>query len=111
MFSTWSSKDTKRNRTIVLNSKCFFFFIVLFCLFAEFAEIQKKSQFERAEWVRKQGMQMPNELHFKTIFTPLNSLQTTFLFSHTGPHFVEYLSFEVTPECDVYLKCKVRLGF
>uniref|UniRef100_A0AAR2LY17 Myomesin 1a (skelemin) n=1 Tax=Pygocentrus nattereri TaxID=42514 RepID=A0AAR2LY17_PYGNA len=45
---------------------------------AEFAEIQKKSEFERAEWVRKQG-----------------------------PHFVEYLSFEVTPECDVYLKCKV----
>ncbi|XP_072544220.1 myomesin 1a (skelemin) isoform X1 [Salminus brasiliensis] len=44
----------------------------------EFAELQKKSEFERAEWVRKQG-----------------------------PHFVEYLSFEVTPECDVYLKCKV----
>uniref|UniRef100_A0A4W4F199 Myomesin 1a (skelemin) n=1 Tax=Electrophorus electricus TaxID=8005 RepID=A0A4W4F199_ELEEL len=44
----------------------------------EFAEIQKKSEFERAEWVRRQG-----------------------------PHFVEYLSFEVTPECNVYLKCKV----
>ncbi|XP_066537740.1 myomesin 1a (skelemin) [Hoplias malabaricus] len=44
----------------------------------EFAELQKKSEFERAEWVRKQG-----------------------------PHFVEYLSFEVTAECDVYLKCKV----
>lgn len=29
--------------------------------------------------------------------------------SHPGPHFVEYLSFEVTQECDVYLKCKVRL--
>uniref|UniRef100_A0A8B9LM88 Myomesin 1a (skelemin) n=1 Tax=Astyanax mexicanus TaxID=7994 RepID=A0A8B9LM88_ASTMX len=41
-------------------------------------KLQKKSEFERAEWVRKQG-----------------------------PHFVEYLSFEVTPECDVYLKCKV----
>ncbi|XP_042574349.1 M-protein, striated muscle-like isoform X2 [Cyprinus carpio] len=44
----------------------------------EFAELQKKSEFERAEWVRRQG-----------------------------PHFVEYLSFEVTPECDVHLKCKV----
>ncbi|TRY92346.1 hypothetical protein DNTS_013310 [Danionella cerebrum] len=44
----------------------------------EFAELQKKSEFERAEWVRRQG-----------------------------PHFVEYLGFEVTPECDVYLKCKV----
>ncbi|MCJ8731774.1 hypothetical protein PDJAM_G00203360 [Pangasius djambal] len=44
----------------------------------EFAELQKKSEFERAEWVRRQG-----------------------------PHFVEYLSFEVTQECNVYLKCKV----
>ncbi|XP_062850023.1 myomesin 1a (skelemin) [Trichomycterus rosablanca] len=44
----------------------------------EFAELQKKSEFERAEWVRRQG-----------------------------PHFVDYLSFEVTSECDVYLKCKV----
>ncbi|KAF7706154.1 myomesin 1a (skelemin) isoform X1 [Silurus meridionalis] len=44
----------------------------------EFAELQKKSEFERAEWVRRQG-----------------------------PHFVEYLSFEVTKECNVYLKCKV----
>uniref|UniRef100_A0AAR2M0I5 Myomesin 1a (skelemin) n=1 Tax=Pygocentrus nattereri TaxID=42514 RepID=A0AAR2M0I5_PYGNA len=42
------------------------------------------------------GMQILNKLNFKTILTPLN-----------GPHFVEYLSFEVTPECDVYLKCKL----
>uniref|UniRef100_A0AAX7U7G1 Myomesin 1a (skelemin) n=1 Tax=Astatotilapia calliptera TaxID=8154 RepID=A0AAX7U7G1_ASTCA len=41
-------------------------------------ELQKKSEFARAEWVRKQG-----------------------------PHFVEYLDFSVTPECDVLLKCKV----
>lgn len=27
----------------------------------------------------------------------------------TGPHFVEYLGFAVTPECDVLLRCKVRL--
>lgn len=26
----------------------------------------------------------------------------------TGPHFVEYLDFTVTEECDVLLKCKVR---
>ncbi|XP_041849030.1 myomesin 1a (skelemin) isoform X2 [Melanotaenia boesemani] len=44
----------------------------------EFRELQKKSEFERAEWVRKQG-----------------------------PHFVEYLNFTVTPECDVLLKCKI----
>ncbi|KAG7229011.1 hypothetical protein INR49_013244 [Caranx melampygus] len=44
----------------------------------EFRELQKKSEFERAEWVRKQG-----------------------------PHFVEYLDFAVTPECDVLLKCKI----
>ncbi|KAM6948649.1 myomesin 1a (skelemin) [Aplochiton taeniatus] len=42
----------------------------------EFRELQKKSEFERAEWVRRQG-----------------------------PHFVEYLGFTVTPECDVLLKC------
>uniref|UniRef100_I3JRU6 Myomesin 1a (skelemin) n=1 Tax=Oreochromis niloticus TaxID=8128 RepID=I3JRU6_ORENI len=41
-------------------------------------ELQKKSEFARAEWVRKQG-----------------------------PHFVEYLDFSVTPDCDVLLKCKV----
>ncbi|KAM7379536.1 hypothetical protein PAMP_005082 [Pampus punctatissimus] len=44
----------------------------------EFRELQKKSEFERAEWVRKQG-----------------------------PHFVEYLDFTVTQECDVLLKCKI----
>ncbi|XP_031418958.1 myomesin 1a (skelemin) isoform X2 [Clupea harengus] len=44
----------------------------------EFAVLQKKSEFERAEWVRRQG-----------------------------PHFVEYLGFEVTPECNVHLKCKI----
>uniref|UniRef100_A0A669FCJ1 Myomesin 1a (skelemin) n=1 Tax=Oreochromis niloticus TaxID=8128 RepID=A0A669FCJ1_ORENI len=44
----------------------------------EFRELQKKSEFARAEWVRKQG-----------------------------PHFVEYLDFSVTPDCDVLLKCKV----
>ncbi|KAM4605242.1 LOW QUALITY PROTEIN: myomesin 1a (skelemin) [Polymixia lowei] len=44
----------------------------------EFRELQKKSEFERAEWVRKQG-----------------------------PHFVEYLDFTVTPECDVLLKCTI----
>uniref|UniRef100_A0A8C7ZPC2 Myomesin 1a (skelemin) n=1 Tax=Oryzias sinensis TaxID=183150 RepID=A0A8C7ZPC2_9TELE len=27
-----------------------------------------------------------------------------------GPHFVEYLNFAVTPECDVLLKCKVKKG-
>lgn len=25
-----------------------------------------------------------------------------------GPHFIEYLSYEVTQECCVILKCKVR---
>uniref|UniRef100_A0A8C5BT61 Myomesin 1a (skelemin) n=1 Tax=Gadus morhua TaxID=8049 RepID=A0A8C5BT61_GADMO len=45
----------------------------------EFRELQKKSEFERAEWVRKQG-----------------------------PHFVEYLGFTVTEECNVLLKCQVR---
>lgn len=44
----------------------------------EFRELQKKSEFERAEWVRKQG-----------------------------PHFVQYLDFVVTPQCDVLLKCKI----
>uniref|UniRef100_A0A8C6UGI2 Myomesin 1a (skelemin) n=1 Tax=Neogobius melanostomus TaxID=47308 RepID=A0A8C6UGI2_9GOBI len=45
----------------------------------EFRALQKKSEFEHAEWVRKQG-----------------------------PHFVEYLGFTVTPECNVLLKCKVK---
>ncbi|KAJ8336476.1 hypothetical protein SKAU_G00376960 [Synaphobranchus kaupii] len=44
----------------------------------EFREMQRKSEFERKEWVRKQG-----------------------------PHFIEYLSFEVTAECNVLLKAKV----
>uniref|UniRef100_A0A8C5D1F4 Myomesin 1 n=1 Tax=Gadus morhua TaxID=8049 RepID=A0A8C5D1F4_GADMO len=44
-----------------------------------FKALQKESEFQMKEWVRKQG-----------------------------PHFVEYLGFEVTPECCVILKCKVR---
>ncbi|CAK6970211.1 myomesin-1 [Scomber scombrus] len=43
-----------------------------------FHQLQKESEFQRKEWFRKQG-----------------------------PHFVEYLSWEVTPECCVVLKCKV----
>ncbi|KAM7390295.1 hypothetical protein PAMA_008459 [Pampus argenteus] len=43
-----------------------------------FKELQKESEFQRKEWFRKQG-----------------------------PHFIEYLSYEVTPECCVALKCKV----
>ncbi|XP_046879448.1 myomesin-1 isoform X9 [Hypomesus transpacificus] len=43
-----------------------------------FKQLQKESEFQRKEWFRKQG-----------------------------PHFVEYLSYEVTPECCVVLKCKV----
>ncbi|KAF4089395.1 hypothetical protein AMELA_G00066070 [Ameiurus melas] len=43
-----------------------------------FKQLQKESEFQRKEWHRKQG-----------------------------PHFVEYLSYEVTPECIVRLKCKV----
>ncbi|XP_061694500.1 myomesin 1a (skelemin) isoform X2 [Syngnathoides biaculeatus] len=44
----------------------------------EFRELQKKSEFERAEWLRKQG-----------------------------PHFIKYLDFTVTPQCDVLLQCTV----
>ncbi|KAJ8277638.1 hypothetical protein GJAV_G00077930 [Gymnothorax javanicus] len=43
-----------------------------------FKDIQKQSEFQRKEYFRKQG-----------------------------PHFVEYLSYEVTKECCVLLKCKV----
>ncbi|XP_030254363.1 M-protein, striated muscle isoform X2 [Sparus aurata] len=43
-----------------------------------FKELQKESEFQKKEWQRKQG-----------------------------PHFIEYLGYEVTPECCVVLKCKV----
>uniref|UniRef100_A0A8C9TPN7 Myomesin 1a (skelemin) n=1 Tax=Scleropages formosus TaxID=113540 RepID=A0A8C9TPN7_SCLFO len=45
----------------------------------DFRALQKESEFRRQEWFRKQG-----------------------------PHFVEYLTFKVTPECNVLLTCKVR---
>jgi len=35
----------------------------MFVLYPEFRELQKKSEFERAEWVRKQG----KESHFSFI--------------------------------------------
>ncbi|XP_018612972.2 M-protein, striated muscle-like isoform X1 [Scleropages formosus] len=44
----------------------------------DFRALQKESEFRRQEWFRKQG-----------------------------PHFVEYLTFKVTPECNVLLTCKV----
>ncbi|XP_078794342.1 myomesin-1 isoform X17 [Oryzias latipes] len=43
-----------------------------------FKQLQKESEFQRKEYFRKQG-----------------------------PHFIEYLGYEVTPECCVLLKCKV----
>ncbi|XP_068093324.1 myomesin-1 isoform X3 [Hyperolius riggenbachi] len=43
-----------------------------------FDKLQKEARFQRHEWIRKQG-----------------------------PHFVEYLAWEVTPECNVLLKSKV----
>ncbi|XP_078543595.1 myomesin-1 isoform X4 [Lissotriton helveticus] len=43
-----------------------------------FKTLQKEASFQRQEWFRKQG-----------------------------PHFVEYLGWEVTTECNVLLKCKV----
>ncbi|KAF3703699.1 Myomesin-1 Myomesin family member 1 Skelemin [Channa argus] len=43
-----------------------------------FKGLQKESEFQRKEYFRKQG-----------------------------PHFIEYLGYEVTPECCVLLKCKV----
>ncbi|KAM9839522.1 myomesin-1 [Aulostomus maculatus] len=43
-----------------------------------FKELQKESEFQRKEWFRKQG-----------------------------PHFIQYLSYEVSPECCVLLQCKV----
>ncbi|XP_077208781.1 myomesin-1 isoform X1 [Paroedura picta] len=43
-----------------------------------FQKLQTAAEFQRQEWFRKQG-----------------------------PHFVEYLGWEVTPECNVLLKCKV----
>ncbi|XP_055364575.1 myomesin-1 isoform X4 [Betta splendens] len=43
-----------------------------------FKSLQKESEFQHKEWFRKQG-----------------------------PHFIEYLSYEVTNECCVILKCKV----
>nr|KAF6423103.1 myomesin 1 [Rousettus aegyptiacus] len=43
-----------------------------------YKKLQKEAEFQRHEWIRKQG-----------------------------PHFAEYLSWEVTGECNVLLKCKV----
>ncbi|XP_074132030.1 myomesin-1 isoform X3 [Sminthopsis crassicaudata] len=43
-----------------------------------YKNLQKEAEFQKKEWIRKQG-----------------------------PHFAEYLSWEVTGECNVLLKCKV----
>uniref|UniRef100_A0A8D2DP46 Myomesin-1 n=1 Tax=Sciurus vulgaris TaxID=55149 RepID=A0A8D2DP46_SCIVU len=43
-----------------------------------YKKLQKEAEFQRQEWIRKQG-----------------------------PHFAEYLSWEVTGDCNVLLKCKV----
>ncbi|KAM7125244.1 myomesin-1 isoform 2-T2 [Molossus nigricans] len=43
-----------------------------------YKKLQKEAEFQRQEWIRKQG-----------------------------PHFAEYLTWEVTGECNVLLKCKV----
>lgn len=74
----------------------------------EFRELQKKSEFERAEWVRKQGNTLQLEficIHLFHLNTSCNIFVTA---SFAGPHFIEYLGFAVTAECDVLLKCKVK---
>lgn len=74
----------------------------------EFRELQKKSEFERAEWVRKQGNTLQLEficIHLFHLNTSYNIFVTA---SFAGPHFIEYLGFAVTAECDVLLKCKVK---
>lgn len=43
-------------------------------------------------------------------FALINRLVTWYCSHFIGPHFAEYLSWEVTSECNVLLKCKVRNG-
>ena len=96
------------------------------CVFPVFKGLQKESAFMRKEWHRKQGMgsfSMKKICHewssdavrysiYRTMSEIIANIidhwnNPTVLF-FVGPHFVEYLSYEVTPECCVILKCKVR---
>lgn len=74
-----------------------------------FKELQKESEFQRKEWFRKQGTGL--SVPFYGLVCHLSVIYDTKVFMLvTGPHFIEYLSYEVTPECCVILQCKVRLG-
>lgn len=82
-------------------------------VFAVFKELQKESEFQRKEWFRKQGKAhtlVPTHALITTALLQQSSVQLLYIFSsfYLGPHFIEYLGYEVTPECCVVLKCKVR---
>lgn len=82
-------------------------------VFAVFKQLQKESEFQRKEWFRKQGKAHTLITTHAVLIIALlqqSSVQLLHIFSCfcLGPHFIEYLGYEVTPECCVVLKCKVR---
>lgn len=81
-------------------------------VFAVFKELQKESEFQRKEWFRKQGKAhtfITTHASLITVLFQQSSFQLLYIFLFClGPHFIEYLGYEVTPDCCVVLKCKVR---
>lgn len=94
-------------RTLVFN----IYFRIYFFAFS--AIVQNSGSFKRNQNLRGQNgsgnkvRELTFPLHkFNTNYTSNVSIIIFNLF--TGPHFVEYLDFTVTAECDVLLKCKVK---
>lgn len=48
---------------------------------------------------------------YVSVYTFFSFLKTFFPFFPPGPHFAEYLHWDVTEECEVRLVCKVRDRF
>ena len=48
---------------------------------------------------------------YVSVYTFFSFLKTFFPFCPSGPHFAEYLHWDVTEECEVRLVCKVRYRF
>lgn len=88
------------------------------CNCSLYFDLQNSGRFKRSQSLKEQNGSGNKVRDFFITFSKdkvrflifLMDLSDYFLmyFLHPGPHFVEYLDFAVTQECDVLLKCKVR---
>lgn len=70
----------------------------------------KEAEFQRKEYIRKQGANISHQCSETSFSIVLRSYYPYVPVPLSGPHFSEYLYFTVTEHCTVMLACKVTFG-